>query len=76
MAARKVYGKGMIDMRTGNVWAFPTLVADPYTVSANAANTKGAKSEPIDLVQFPLDAAQSSNYSWLRMPVRPSLTSS
>jgi hypothetical protein len=39
----------MIDMRTGDVWGFPTLVQSPYPVSANAGNTKPPKSEPIYL---------------------------
>jgi hypothetical protein len=54
----QVYGKIMIDMRTGDVWGFPTLVQAPYPVSPNAANTKGAKSEPIYLGQFALDEAK------------------
>ncbi|HXY10503.1 MAG TPA: hypothetical protein VEI52_21880 [Terriglobales bacterium] len=54
----QVYGKVMIDMRTGDAWGFPTLVQAPYRVSPNAANTKGAKSEPIYLGQFVLEAAK------------------
>jgi hypothetical protein len=54
----QVYGKIMIDMRTGDVWGFPTLVPAPYPVSANAANAKGAKSEPIYLGQFALEQAK------------------
>jgi hypothetical protein len=45
-------------MRTGEVWGFPTLVAGPYPVSANAANSKGAKSEPIYLGEFAWEAAK------------------
>ena len=56
--SEQVYGKVMIDMRTGDVWGLPTLVAGPYPVSPNAANTKGAKSEPIYLGQFALEAAK------------------
>jgi len=54
----QVYGKIMIDMRTGDVWGFPTLVQAPYPASPNAANTKGARSQPIYLGQFVLDAAK------------------
>jgi hypothetical protein len=54
----QLYGKIMIDMRTGDVWGFPTLVQAPYPVSANAANTRSAKSEPIYLGQFALEEAK------------------
>jgi hypothetical protein len=54
----QVYGKIMIDMRTGDVWGFPTLVQSPYPVSANAGNTKPPKSEPIYLGQFVLSEAK------------------
>ena len=48
----------MIDMRTGDVWGFPTLVQSPYPVSAKAGDTKAPKSEPIYLGQFVLEAAK------------------
>ena len=54
----QVYGKVMIDMRTGDVWGCPTLAQSPYPVSANAGNNKPPKSEPIYLGQFELGAAK------------------
>jgi hypothetical protein len=61
----QVYGKVMIDMRTGDVWGFPTLVQAPYPVSPNAANTKGARSEPIYL---------KGNSHWRQQNGRPRVT--
>ena len=29
-ATRSVLGKVVVDLRTGNVWGFPTLQQDPY----------------------------------------------
>jgi hypothetical protein len=51
----QMYGKMMIDMRTGDIWGFPTLVEGPYPVD----NTKSAppKSHPVYLGNFVLSEA-------------------
>ena len=33
----QMYGKMMIDMRTGDIWGFPTLVEGPYPIPAKAS---------------------------------------
>ena len=51
----QVYGKMMIDMRTGDIWGFPTLVAGPFPV--DAAKTTPPKSHPMYLGKFELSEA-------------------
>jgi hypothetical protein len=48
-----VYGKMMVDMRTGNVWGFPTGTPDPYP--SNPLDKKPVTSRPILLGRFALD---------------------
>ena len=36
---RSVWGKVVVDLRTGNVWGFPTLQQDPYPAPAIDSNT-------------------------------------
>ena len=45
----------MIDMRTGDIWGFPTLVEGPYPV--DATKTEPPKSRPMYLGKFILSEA-------------------
>jgi len=51
----QVYGKMMIDMRTGDIWGFPTLVEGPYPV--DVAKPEPPKSRPMYLGKFVLSEA-------------------
>jgi hypothetical protein len=53
--SRQVYGRMMIDMRTGKIWGFPTNTQDPYPV--NPVDTKPQTSHPFYLGKFALDDA-------------------
>jgi hypothetical protein len=46
----QMYGKVMIDMRTGDMWGFPTLVEGPYPV--DVAKSEPPKSHPLYLGKF------------------------
>lgn len=46
----QVQGKVVIDLRTGDVYGFPTLSSAPYPV--DAANTKPPVSQPMYLGRF------------------------
>lgn len=46
----QVYGKMVIDMRTGDIWGFPTLSQSPYPI--DSAQTKPPKSSPMYLGKF------------------------
>ena len=46
----QMYGKMVIDMRSGDVWGFPTLAQGPYPV--DTAKTTPPKSNPIYLGKF------------------------
>ena len=48
--SRQVYGRVVVDMRTGKVWGFPTFTADPYPV--NGADSKPQTSHPFALGRF------------------------
>lgn len=48
--SRQVYGRVIVDMRTGKVWGFPTFTADTYPV--NAADSKPQTSHPFVLGKF------------------------
>ena len=48
----QMLGKMMIDMRTGDIWGFPTLVDGPYPV--DTAKPAPPKSHPMYLGQFVL----------------------
>jgi len=50
---RQVLGKVVVDLRSGNVWGFPTLSQDPYP--SNAMNTSPQTSHPFLLGKFALD---------------------
>ena len=49
----QMYGKMVVDMRTGDIWGFPTLSQSPYPV--DAAQTKPPSSHPIYLGRFMFD---------------------
>ena len=51
----QVYGKMMIDMRTGDIWGFPTTVEGPYPM--DTAKSEPPKSHPMYLGKFVLGEA-------------------
>ncbi len=51
----QMYGKVMIDMHTGDIWGFPTLVEGPYPV--DPGKSEPPKSHPIYLGKFMLSDA-------------------
>jgi hypothetical protein len=48
--SRQVYGRVVVDMRTGKVWRFPTSTPDAYPV--NAPDNKPPTSHPFVLGRF------------------------
>jgi hypothetical protein len=48
--SRQVYGRVVVDMRTGRVWGFPTSSPDVYPV--NPADSKPQTSHPFVLGRF------------------------
>jgi hypothetical protein len=48
--SRQIYGRVVVDMRTGKVWGFPTSTPDTYPV--NAADNKPPTSHPFVLGKF------------------------
>jgi hypothetical protein len=48
--SQQVYGRVVVDMRTGKVWGFPTFTADTYPV--NSAESKPRTSHPFVLGKF------------------------
>jgi hypothetical protein len=51
----QMYGKMMIDMRTGDIWGFPTLVDGPYPV--DPGKSEPPHSRPVYLGKFVLSDA-------------------
>lgn len=51
----QMYGKVVIDMRSGDIWGFPTLTQGPYPI--DTASPKPPKSHPIYLGKFMLSDA-------------------
>ncbi len=49
----QVYGKVMIDMRTGTIWGFPTGTFDSYP--SNPLQVKPITTHPIELGRFALE---------------------
>jgi hypothetical protein len=49
------YGKMVIDMRSGDIWGFPTLGQSPYPI--DSAQTKPPKSSPTYLGKFMFNEA-------------------
>ncbi len=56
--SKQVYGRVMIDMRTGKVWGFPTGSTDTYPV--NAMNSKPQVSHPFALARFAFEDTQKA----------------
>jgi hypothetical protein len=51
--SKQMYGRVMIDMRTGTVWGFPTGGTDVFPT--NAMSSKPAISHPFALGRFALE---------------------
>lgn len=51
----QLYGKVFVDMRTGDVWGFPTNNTEPYP--ADPANSTPPKSHPMYLGKYELSEA-------------------
>jgi hypothetical protein len=49
----QVYGKVMVDMRTGKIWGFPTNA--PQSYPSNGLQNKLATSRPFELGRFALE---------------------
>jgi hypothetical protein len=47
---KQVYGRVVVDLRTGKIWGFPTITTDPYPF--NALNSKPQTSQPFELGRF------------------------
>ena len=59
----QMYGKVVIDMRTGDIWGFPTLTQSPYPI--DSAQTTPPKSSPMYLGKFMFNqATRSSGAGW------------
>ena len=52
-ASRQVLGKVAVDLRTGDVWGFPTTTQDPYPT--NPVNSKPQVSHPFLLGRFAIE---------------------
>jgi hypothetical protein len=48
--SKQVYGRMVVDLRTGKIWGFPTMTTDPYPF--NALNSKPQTSHPFELGSF------------------------
>jgi hypothetical protein len=49
----QVYGKVMVDLRTGKIWGFPTLA--PQSYPSNQLQNKPQTSRPFELGRFALE---------------------
>ena len=47
---KSVYGRMVVDLRTGKIWGFPTITTDPYPF--NALGGKPVTSRPFELGSF------------------------
>src|SRR5882757_7757656 len=47
---KQVYGRVVVDLRTGKIWGFPTITTDPYPF--DALNSKPQTSRPFELGRF------------------------
>jgi hypothetical protein len=48
--SKQLYGRMVVDLRTGKIWGFPTMTTDPYPF--NAMNSKPQTSHPFELGRF------------------------
>jgi hypothetical protein len=51
--SKQLYGKVITDLRTGQIWGFPTMTLDPYPT--NAVDSKPQVSHPFLLGRFALE---------------------
>ncbi len=51
----QMYGKMVVDMRTGDIWGFPTMTQSPFPVDTTSTNPP--KSHPMYLGKFLLSDA-------------------
>jgi hypothetical protein len=54
--SRQVFGRMVVDMRTGKIWGFPTYTQDPYPTSATSSAP--AVSKPFYLGRFEFEDAE------------------
>ena len=54
--SRQVYGRMVVDLRTGKVWGFPTFTADTYPVNVTGATPP--TSHPFLLARFAMEEMQ------------------
>ena len=47
---KQVYGRVVVDLRTGRIWGFPTITTDTYPF--DALNSKPQTSRPFELGRF------------------------
>jgi hypothetical protein len=52
-ASQQVFGKVVVDLQTGKIWAFPTYTQDPYP--SDPINNKPKTSHPFQLGRFALE---------------------
>jgi hypothetical protein len=48
--SKQLYGRMVVDLRTGKIWGFPTITTDPYPF--NALNSKPQTSHPFEVGTF------------------------
>jgi hypothetical protein len=48
--SKQLYGRMVVDLRTGKIWGFPTITTDPYQF--DALNSKPQTSHPFELGRF------------------------
>ncbi|MDQ1453022.1 MAG: hypothetical protein QOK38_2888 [Acidobacteriaceae bacterium] len=48
--SKQLYGRVVVDLRTGKIWGFPTMTTDPYPF--NALNSKPQTSHAFELGRF------------------------
>ena len=48
--SKQLYGRVLVDLRTGKIWGFPTITTDTYPF--NALNSKPQVSRPFELGRF------------------------
>jgi hypothetical protein len=48
--SKQLYGRMVVDLRTGKIWGFPTQTTDPYPF--NPMNSKPQTSHPFELGRF------------------------
>src|ERR1700761_1127535 len=59
---KQVYGRMVVDLRTGKIWGFPTITTDPYPF--NALNSKPQTSYPFELGKFAFEDMDKKATAW------------